>query len=342
MTRILLFGGMILVIAAAFWGINQKQAHAGTETCGFLGVYLGKDLDEGQGALIDDVVDDGPAEEAGIKGGDVIISFKGKDVDDIAHLRKMICKTDPGDNVAVVVDRDGQKLDFKVEMGEPKSMKVTVWSDKFGDALKHFKLGKGMARKKALECYTSCYDCGDRGWLGVELQDLSEQLGEYFKVKDGNGALVSSVQKDSPAEKGGLKAGDVIVMLNGKDVGDSDELIKLMCKTEPGDEVTVSVLRNGKKKTMKVTLGEAPEKHFWGSGCYGYGHGDCFGCDKEKRTIIKHLPEIIEMHDLQELQECLEDIEIDIDLPMEELKKEMEELREELEKLKKQLEEDGS
>jgi membrane-associated protease RseP (regulator of RpoE activity) len=338
----LLVGGMILVIAAAFWGINQKQAHAGTDECGFLGVYLGKDIDEGKGALIDDVVEDGPAEAAGLKGGDVIFSFNGKDVDDIAHLRKMICKTDPGEKIAVVVDRDGKKMDFEVEMGEPKPMKLTVWSDKYGDAFKHFQMGKGWAGKKAWKCYASCYDCGDRGWLGVELQDLSEQLGEYFKVEDGEGALISSVKEDSPAEKGGLKAGDVIVMLDDKEVDGSDELIKLMCKTEPGDEVTVNVIRKGKKKKMTVTLGEAPEKHGCGHAgdCFTIGAGDCYPGDFEKRVMIKHISGLDEIHELEGLEDCLKDIEIDIDLPMEELKIEMEHLKQELEKLKQELEED--
>ena len=96
-------------------------------------------------------------------------------------------------------------------------------------------------------------------WLGVHLLDLNEQLGDYFGVEDGDGVLVTEVEEDSPAERAGLKAGDVITGLDDQTVTDSDDLVKAIRRHEEGDTVTVHFLRRGKKKHVRVKLGERPE-----------------------------------------------------------------------------------
>ena len=96
-------------------------------------------------------------------------------------------------------------------------------------------------------------------WLGVHLLDLNEQLGDYFGVEDGDGVLVTEVEEDSPAERAGLKAGDVITGLDDRTVADSDDLVKAIRRHEEGDTVTVHFLRRGKKKHARVELGERPE-----------------------------------------------------------------------------------
>ena len=98
--------------------------------------------------------------------------------------------------------------------------------------------------------------------MGIELDDLNEQLGKYFGVDDGEGALISRVSDDSPAAEAGLKAGDVIIKLNGEEIDDSGAVHHAMSDTEPTQEVEVKVVRKGKKKTIKVTLGEMPEGSF--------------------------------------------------------------------------------
>jgi membrane-associated protease RseP (regulator of RpoE activity) len=103
----------------------------------------------------------------------------------------------------------------------------------------------------------------DMGWrmssprsrLGVQLGDLTPQLAEYFGAADG-GVLVSSITKDSPAEKAGLKAGDVITAINGQRVRDSDDLIDELREATAG-EVTIGILRDKKESSVKATLDEA-------------------------------------------------------------------------------------
>ncbi|MDI6809844.1 MAG: PDZ domain-containing protein [Candidatus Eisenbacteria bacterium] len=100
--------------------------------------------------------------------------------------------------------------------------------------------------------------CEDGGYLGVILDELTPQLHEYFDVPDSLGVLIKGVQKDSPAEKAGIKAGDVILSIDGKKVSDVARAQRLIRKQDPGDEVVVAVSRKGVKKEFKVKLGEAP------------------------------------------------------------------------------------
>jgi serine protease Do len=95
-----------------------------------------------------------------------------------------------------------------------------------------------------------------RGWLGVAIQDMDQALAESFGLDRAHGALVSSVNEGSPAAKGGLQTGDVIIAFNGRDVASSSKLPPLVAETPTGKQVPVEVIRNGKRKTLQVTVGE--------------------------------------------------------------------------------------
>jgi serine protease Do len=97
-----------------------------------------------------------------------------------------------------------------------------------------------------------------RGYLGVEIQSLDQGLAKQFKVPDTAGALVQDVTAGGPAEKAGLKVGDVIRKVNGQTVDGSGQLTSLVTNTNPGTEVTLEVLRDGQPVTLTVTLGERP------------------------------------------------------------------------------------
>jgi serine protease Do len=97
-----------------------------------------------------------------------------------------------------------------------------------------------------------------RGYLGVMIQDVNPALAKEFKLKDNQGALVSDVTEKSPAEKAGLKEGDVVVEFNGKKVNDSRHLKLEVARTQPGDTVPVKVLRDGTTKELDVTVKEMP------------------------------------------------------------------------------------
>lgn len=93
-----------------------------------------------------------------------------------------------------------------------------------------------------------------RGRLGVTVQSLTPELEEYFGAKNG-GALVSSVTPDSAASKAGIKAGDVIVSINGRNVSDSDELVNEL--QDINGDATIVVLRDKKQMTLKATIERA-------------------------------------------------------------------------------------
>jgi serine protease Do len=99
-----------------------------------------------------------------------------------------------------------------------------------------------------------------RGFVGVRLQDVDPSLAEQFGLKGDNlGAVITDVTPKSPAEKAGLQDGDVIVGFNGKTIHDSRHLKLEVGKTAPGTKVPVKIVRDGKTKTMEVTLKEVPQ-----------------------------------------------------------------------------------
>lgn len=99
----------------------------------------------------------------------------------------------------------------------------------------------------------------DRGWLGVHLDALNGQLGEYFGVKDGAGVLVTEVVADSPAAAAGLRAGDVIVKAGDTEVASPDALHEAMAGTKPGEKLSLQVLRKGNRQKVTATLGKMPK-----------------------------------------------------------------------------------
>ena len=97
-----------------------------------------------------------------------------------------------------------------------------------------------------------------RGYLGVMIQPVTLDLAKEFKLADNTGALVGEVTKDSPAEKAGLKEGDVIIEFNGRKVTDSRHLRLMVSQTAPGTKATLKVFRDGEEQTRTAKLGELP------------------------------------------------------------------------------------
>ena len=97
-----------------------------------------------------------------------------------------------------------------------------------------------------------------RGWLGIGIQEINKELAESFGMKNTNGALVSNVEKGSPAEKGGLETGDVILKFDGKAVETSSDLPRIVGATKPGKQVPVEILRKGGNRNLTIALGEMP------------------------------------------------------------------------------------
>ena len=94
-----------------------------------------------------------------------------------------------------------------------------------------------------------------RGWLGVRIQDVTKEIADVEKLDEPRGALVASVAENSPSEKGGIKAGDIILEFNGEKIQEMKELPIIVARTEVGKKVDVKIWRNKREITKKITLG---------------------------------------------------------------------------------------
>jgi len=99
-----------------------------------------------------------------------------------------------------------------------------------------------------------------RGWLGIGIQEVTKELAESFGLKQTNGALIAGVEKNSPADKGGLEAGDIILKFDGKPINTSSDLPRVVAATKPGKVVPVEVVRKGANKTLQLGVGEMPNE----------------------------------------------------------------------------------
>jgi serine protease Do len=97
-----------------------------------------------------------------------------------------------------------------------------------------------------------------RGYLGVIIQDVTPALAPQFDLKENHGAIISEVEPNGPADKAGLKDGDVIVKFNGDQIADSRELQLDVAGAKPNSQVSVQILRNGDEKTLDVTVKPQP------------------------------------------------------------------------------------
>ncbi|HEY0720364.1 MAG TPA: Do family serine endopeptidase [Gammaproteobacteria bacterium] len=97
-----------------------------------------------------------------------------------------------------------------------------------------------------------------RGWLGVEIQAITPELAESFGLKEPHGAIIAGVLRGGPADKAGLKPGDVLTEVNGTKVSDANAALNMIARTAPGESIKLNALRNGKAMEVKVEIGERP------------------------------------------------------------------------------------
>ena len=97
-----------------------------------------------------------------------------------------------------------------------------------------------------------------RGWLGVQIQPVTEDLAEGLGLAKAQGAIVADLTENSPALKAGIKQGDTILKANGKEISDARDLARTIAKVKPGSEIPIDIIRNGKAETIKVKIGTMP------------------------------------------------------------------------------------
>jgi serine protease DegS/serine protease DegQ len=97
-----------------------------------------------------------------------------------------------------------------------------------------------------------------RGWVGVELQEITPELADSFKLGTTAGVLIAGVQRGSPADRAGIKPGDIVVTVDGKPVGDPDSMRNLIVALAPGRQVTLGLKRGQNNLDLQVSVGKRP------------------------------------------------------------------------------------
>ncbi len=231
-----------LVLALLVFSSVADSALAAKQR-GWLGVAiqemtpsLQEDLNAGDhwGLVITEVMDDSPAERAGLREEDIILKYDGKPVTRFDELARLVRRTRPGTEVTLVTLRDGKQMEIRVKIGKRprRGSNVFLWR------------GPG----KTIEIR------GGHPRLGVRVHELDKYLASYFDVDAYEGVLVLEVMEDSPAEEAGIKAGDVILRIDDEKVHDADELCEILADYDEGDEVTLEIVRHGKRQRLTVTL----------------------------------------------------------------------------------------
>jgi predicted metalloprotease with PDZ domain len=240
---LLLTTGTMLSASGRLSGGTQKKER--TKISGWIGVMIQDvnekiarkaKLDSEEGAYVNEVIEDSPADSAGIQESDIIIEFNGKKLFDSDDLAKTVHRTLPETKVSLVIIREGEKKTLHLTVGKKKESQ-------------HCMFGKMPNIPDVHVFVGNCI-------LGLQLLTLNEQLGEYFGAPNNEGVLVEKVEHKSTAEKAGFKAGDIVIRIGKKTVDAVEKIRKELQKYKEGDTVEFEVLRKSAKIILNVEMEE--------------------------------------------------------------------------------------
>lgn len=179
-----------------------------------------------------------------------IISARGRDIhsgpfDDFIQIDAPINR---GNSGGPLFDNNGRVIGVNTAIYSPAGGNVGIG----------FAIPSNMAKDIIAELKTNGKVA--RGWLGVQIQPITDEIAESLDLKDKHGALVAGVEPGSPAEHAGIKRGDVIVSMNGDKLDDFKDLPKLVAKSKAGDESILEVERQGNTHELKVEIGSMPDE----------------------------------------------------------------------------------
>jgi membrane-associated protease RseP (regulator of RpoE activity) len=248
-----------MIAAATILLGTVEAAAAWPDQRSYLGVHIDQvtpqtvsalKLPDASGALITYVDQDGPAGRAGLKNNDVVVGFNGSKVQSPDQLQEMIHATAAGKTVNLALVRDGQKKNINVTLGAWPT--AVAHTQGFAAPLPPVAFsGPAMASPAIPDIeIPSFVALASRHGLVVE--SLCPQLSDYFGVPKGQGVLVRSVEKGSPAEAAGLKAGDVIVKVNNEPVHDMADWRRAM-RGRAG-RIPIAVVREKHEQTVVMSV----------------------------------------------------------------------------------------
>jgi serine protease Do len=178
-----------------------------------------------------------------------IISAKGRSSVNLAEYEDFIqtdASINPGNSGGALADLDGNIIGINTAIYSPSGGNIGIG----------FAIPINMARSVMDQLISKGKI--SRGYLGLIPQDIDENLAKALHLKTTKGSLVGDVSKDGPADKAGIKRGDIITTFNGKEIKNSLELRNIVAETAPGSKVKVGLLRNSKEMEVTVELGERP------------------------------------------------------------------------------------
>jgi len=262
-------------------GVTSEIKEKGRVERGWLGVTI-EENEEGKVEIVA-IAEESPAELAKLKEGDVVLEIEGEEVTTTKMLAKEIRKRKPGKTITLKIERDEKVVDVKVKLGEYSEQDVRLeLITKFPrlfiapkppeppKAPKMPELGKlpkppEPAEPPEPKLFT--WGLEHRKYIGVYIEEINRELSEYFGVKEGRGLLVAKITKDSPAEKAGLKVGDVIIKADGTRIERLRDLTGVIRSKEKGEKIKLEILRNKKVRSLEVEIEEERSR-------FSYSHKD--------------------------------------------------------------------
>jgi C-terminal processing protease CtpA/Prc len=214
-----------------------------------------------RGVLLERIVPDSPAAKAGLKDNDVITEINGQRVEGEAQFRRMIHEIPAGRSAQFTVWRDGRAQTIGVTLGKSEdrgNMWLKTAPRAFSIELPRVEI-PDMPDMPGMD-WSGGVLAGARPRLGIDAEDLSGQFGAYFGAPDGEGVLVRTVNAGSPAEKAGVKSGDVITSLNGERIRSLGDLRERLAGKREEKTVKLGVLRNKSEVSITVELPPPPSK----------------------------------------------------------------------------------
>src|SRR5882762_2918904 len=212
-----------------------------------------------RGVVLGKIVPDSPAAKAGLKENDVVTEINGQRVEGAAQFRRMIHEIPAGRSIQLTVWRDGRSQTLSVTLGKSEHGRHAMRMVAPTPGTFAFRMPDmpDIPDIPGMEWNGGAL-LGGRPRLGIDAEDLNGQLGAFFGAPDGEGILVREVNSGSPAEKAGVKAGDVITSLNGERIRSVGELREKLSgkRDEKNRTVKLGVLRNKSAMTLTVELPE--------------------------------------------------------------------------------------
>jgi serine protease Do len=207
-----------------------------------------------RGVAVGRVIEGSPAERAGLRKDDVILRFNGEEVTSARKLNRLISEVAPDHTARLSINRGGVEQEITVTLSKrenfPRSFSMTT--PRAGDL---DRLGQDFGDLRNMPEFNRndfSFVFGANRRIGIGVSALTKQLADYFGVHDGRGVLVTSVNENGPAQKAGLKAGDVITAIEGNRVERVSDLMRELNRKESG-EVTLTVIRDKSQRTFKLT-----------------------------------------------------------------------------------------